>query len=95
MDVSLKGALTSIPEKWYGKTGEHFLLEIHLGDSAVQIRMQVSVAHVEEDRIGFKRELIDPDGIMHLRRLMELNIGDADLLDRELSELGACWKRDL
>jgi hypothetical protein len=32
---------------------------------------------------------IDLDSITHLRRLLELNLGDPDLIERELSDLSA------
>ncbi|VAX04921.1 hypothetical protein MNBD_GAMMA20-584, partial [hydrothermal vent metagenome] len=43
--------------------------------------------HSENDHIGFRCEHIDLESISHLRRLVELNLGDAKLLDRELSAL--------
>ena len=43
--------------------------------------------HIEDDHTGYRCEHIDLDSISHLRRLVELNLGDPDILDRELSEL--------
>ncbi|HEX22470.1 MAG TPA: PilZ domain-containing protein [Chromatiales bacterium] len=89
IDLSLKGALIAAPRDWSGQPGEHFLLELALDSSEeVVIRMEVSVSHLENDHIGFRCEHIDLDSISHLRRLVELNLGDAELLDRELSALG-------
>jgi len=88
-DISLKGVLTTIPKNWDGVKGEYFLLELLLNDSEIQIRMEVSVAHVEPNQVGFKCEHIDLDSITHLRRLMELNIANKEILGRELSELGS------
>ncbi len=88
IDLSLKGALIAAPQDWSGQPGEHFLLEMALdSDEKMVIRMEVSVAHVENDHIGFRCEHIDLDSISHLRRLVELNLGNAELLDRELSAL--------
>ena len=88
IDLSLKGALIAAPQDWNGQPGEHFLLEMALdSDEKMVIRMEVSVAHVENDHIGFRCEHIDLDSISHLRRLVELNLGNAELLDRELSAL--------
>ncbi len=89
IDISLKGVLTTIPDKWDGFQGEYFLLELLLNDSDIQIRMEVSVAHVELNQVGFKCEHIDLDSITHLRRLLELNIANKEILGRELSELGS------
>jgi len=88
IDLSLKGALITAPQDWSGQPGEHFLLELALGgDEEMLIRMEVSVSHSENDHIGLRCEHIDLDSISHLRRLVELNLGDAELLDRELSAL--------
>jgi hypothetical protein len=87
LDVSMKGALIGRPDKWSGNLGDHFLLELPLDDNESNIRMEVSVAHMEQSRVGFRCEHIDLDSISHLRRLVELNLGDETILRRELSEL--------
>lgn len=88
IDVSLKGMLISRPKNWDGKVGDHYLAELIMEDRETVIRMEVSVTHISRNNAGFHCELIDLDSISHLRRLVELNIGDTDLLNRELSELG-------
>jgi hypothetical protein len=50
--------------------------------------MDVEVAHQENDEMGLNCKDIDVDSITHLRRLVELNLGDPKLLERELSALG-------
>ena len=88
IDVSLKGILVSRPDSWAGVIDDLFLVELELNGSEASIRMDVSVAHVEDQHIGFRCEHIDLDSITHLRRLVELNVGDIDILNRELSALG-------
>ena len=46
------------------------------------------MTHAEAGRIGFRIEHIDMDSVAHLRRLVELNLGDPDLLKRDLAALG-------
>lgn len=87
IDVSLKGILTALPANWHTKIGDHYLVEMLTDNQEATIRMEVSVAHVEEDHVGFRCEHIDLDSVTHLRRLLELNLGDAEILYRELSEL--------
>ncbi|HEC18544.1 MAG TPA: PilZ domain-containing protein [Gammaproteobacteria bacterium] len=87
VDVSLKGILTTVPANPAIKTGEHYLAEMLTENDEATIRMEVSVAHIEEQRVGFRCEHIDLDSISHLRRLVELNLGDDEILHRELSEL--------
>lgn len=88
VDISLKGMLITIPNNWNGEVGDHYLAELIMGDQETVIRMEVSVTHISKKTAGFHCELIDLDSISHLRRLVELNIGDTDILNRELSELG-------
>lgn len=88
VDISLKGMLITIPNNWDGKVGDNYLAELMMGDRETVIRMEVSVTHISKDNAGFHCELIDLDSISHLRRLVELNIGDTEFLNRELSELG-------
>ncbi len=88
IDISLKGALVGQPQDWRGVHGDRFILEIELGDNAdVVISMDVQAVHIEKGQIGCECLDIDVDSISHLRRLLELNLGNADLLERELSAL--------
>jgi hypothetical protein len=87
LDLSLKGALVQRPAGWQHATGTEALLQVVLNDSELQLDMQVTVAHLHDDTLGLRCELIDIESASHLRRLLELNLGDADLLSRELSEL--------
>jgi hypothetical protein len=51
------------------------------------IVMAVSVAHQGAGRIGLDCTHIDIESAQHLRRLVELNLGDDALLHRELAAL--------
>jgi hypothetical protein len=86
IDVSLKGALLEQPAGWTGSIGDRYTLTLPLADD-VAILMEVAVAHIEDGRVGFHCEHIDVDSITHLRRLVELNLGDPALLERELAHL--------
>lgn len=88
LDISLKGALLERPPNWDGASGDTLTLEIPLGMGTARIHMEVVVAHVEPERLGLRCVHIDIDSIAHLRRLVELNLGDPELLNRELSSLG-------
>ena len=87
LDISLNGALLERPQDWNGGTRAGLVLEILLTEAAC-IRMEVTVAHVEAHYLGLRCTHIDLDSIAHLRRLVELNLGDPDLLNREFSALG-------
>ena len=87
LDISLKGALVSLPERADLRTGAACLLHVQLDETGDAISMQATVAHGDTRQAGLVCNTIDIDSITHLRRLVELNLGDADLLQRELSAL--------
>lgn len=87
IDISLKGALLERSDKWEANFGDRFLLELSLGDAEHTISMEGEIAHVEGNHVGLKCLHIGLDSITHLRRLIELNLGDESVLDRELSSL--------
>ncbi len=86
-DLSLKGALIQRPAEFQGLVGEHAQLQFQLDQSELVLEMDVSIAHLHPTTIGLRCERIDIESASHLRRLLELNLGDADLLSRELNEL--------
>jgi len=89
IDISLKGALIKKPDSWTAKVGDTGQLRIVLSDNTSSISMDIKVAHIEDEHVGFHCEHIDIDSITHLRRLVELNLGDPELLEREFSSLEA------
>jgi len=86
IDISLKGCLLEFEQPWKGLEGGLCLLVLNLS-SEVAIRMQLSHTHSAGTQVGFKCEHIDIDSITNLRRLVELNLGDSALLERELGAL--------
>ena len=88
LDISLKGVLITRPHNWNQKRGDEFVLDVYAPGHAFEIRMIAEVAHVEEQEVGFRCLRIDVDSMAHLRRLIELNVGDQQLLNRELALLG-------
>ncbi len=86
LDISLKGALVKVSPQWSGRLGDVLRIDLRLADDA-EIAMRAVVAHVEGLQVGLRCEDIDLDSITHLRRLVELNAGDASLLERELAAL--------
>jgi PilZ domain len=88
VDVSLQGLLINEPQNWSAEIGQHFIVKLEIKDSNINIQMDAVVAHQEEGKVGFQCKHIDLDSITHLRRLVELNIGDSEILHRELYALG-------
>jgi hypothetical protein len=87
VDVSLRGALVEVPVSFRTLTGERCTLTIHLDAGDVTIRMEGEIVHREGSLVGVRCVEIDLDSISHLRRLVELNLGNDELLHRELSAL--------
>ncbi len=86
-DLSLNGALVRKPADWHPVSGENVSVQISLQNHAVNIDMQATVSHIENDMVGLKKGNIDMESISHLRRLVELNLGDSDMLHRDLEHL--------
>jgi len=89
VDVSLKGALVEVPPELVTEKGTACSVSIHLDAGSATIRMEGEVAHREGRLVGVRCDEIDLESIAHLRRLVELNLGDDDLLHRELGALVA------
>jgi hypothetical protein len=86
LDISLKGALVKQPEGWNASEDGKYNLDITLSENIV-IHMEASISHTVNQQIGFRCDHIDLDSISHLRRIVELNTGSEELLNRELSAL--------
>lgn len=87
VDISLKGVLIDRPAGWDSKVGTGYRMELRLA-SGVIISMGANAAHIMPHRIGFQWQKIDLDSFAQLKRLVELNIGDPEMMNRELSALG-------
>jgi hypothetical protein len=89
LDVSLKGARVQVPHASDAAVGQPCALVIRLDAGEAAIRMDGVVAHRCGTDLGFRCDAIDLESIVHLRRLVELNLGDEALLYRELTALVA------
>lgn len=87
VDVSLKGLLVVAPAGFALPAGATLEADLMLNEE-VAINTHCTLVHNTGGRIGLHIERIDMESIMHLRRLLELNLGDPELLERELSGLG-------
>lgn len=87
VDISLRGALAQPKEAREFPLGGTGVLEVFLDGGGMSIRMDVSLAHYEGGHLGMVCREIDLDSMIHLRRLVELNLGDESILHRELGAL--------
>ncbi len=88
LDISLQGVLVTCPESFDGQPDEAYTVIIWLSDDTTTITMDVTLRHQEDGHIGFECRFLDLDSVTHLRRLVELNLGDEAELHRELARLG-------
>lgn len=89
LDISLKGAKLSCPLDWQAELQQHFEIELLLSEVSddMVIKMQAELVHQCDTLLGFKCLHLDLDSATHLHRLVELNLGNSKLLDREYNEL--------
>lgn len=82
-DLSLKGALVIAREPL--PVGTECQLIVPLTDYDERISMSMQVVQVQELQVGLVCRSIDLDSVTHLRRLLELQLGDPALLERDLA----------
>lgn len=86
LDISLKGLLLTKMGPYQLQPTLPLLVKIILSDQT-SIAMSAQVVHQTLEQLHIACVTIDIDSISHLRRLIELNIGDSSAAERELSEL--------
>ncbi len=87
LDIALKGALVQTSTRQALQLQQPCRLVLPLTSDGEVIEMTGRLVHLEGRNVGLKCEHIDLPSLTRLRRLLELNTGDADLMDRELSML--------
>ncbi|SON50517.1 PilZ domain-containing protein [Vibrio tapetis] len=92
-DLSLHGLLLSSPDD-RDKLDQNLPMDVHftLPESDVVLSLEAEIVELNDNYIRISIQHIDIDSISHLKRLIELNVGDETLLHREieqLSDLGA------
>ena len=86
-DISLNGALVTAVQTEQPLKGKFGTLSFFLSDDESEVTMHIAVVHEQDDETGLQCNAIDIDSATHLRRLVELNLGDSQQLDKELSQL--------
>jgi hypothetical protein len=87
VDIALKGALVQTVAIEGVALHDKCRLELPLDKFGDVVTMAGVVVHLEGQHIGIECQDIDLTSLTHLRRLVELNTGDAELMNRELSHL--------
>ncbi|WP_286240236.1 PilZ domain-containing protein [Neptuniibacter halophilus] len=87
VDISFNGILVRSEHPLPLSDGDEVEAAIHLLGDDVVIRTPATLTHQRENDYGFLIENLDLDSLTLLRRLVELNLGDETLLERELDNL--------
>ena len=83
MDLALQGALFKTEQPLPLKIGQRCRISIVLPTSDLQLEFSGELIHQRGSFFGFIFVSEDVATMGHLRRLLELNIGDGDEVDRE------------
>lgn len=86
-DISLHGALVTAPEPWLATIDTPLELRIPLDGEDETIIMHTQQRYHKKQDVGLECQKIDINSASLLKRLVELNLGDEVLLQRQLSEL--------
>lgn len=89
LDIALKGALVEVQSNAATElvVQEKCRLSLSLDDSGEPIVMDGAIVHLHGRHVGIECLDIDVGSLTQLRRLVELNTGDGDAMNRELSNL--------
>lgn len=88
-DISLNGALITHPKSVTSLKGKLGVLTFNLNNDESKVTQHVAIVHEDTEEIGLQCNAIDLESISLLRRLIELNLGDSEQLNRELSQLSS------
>ena len=87
LDLSLKGALIHPKSEIPMGLGNTCDLKIGLAAKDLTLEFKVELVHLNADKFGLKFLSQDLDTMIHLRRLLELNVCDHDRITEELAFL--------
>lgn len=87
VDISFNGILVKSEQTLALSKGDEVQATIHLLGNDITIKTPATLAHKRELEYGFLIENLDLDSLTQLRRLIELNLGDEALLEREMDHL--------
>ena len=84
-NISLRGALVLADRTLPLEEGSRCKLAIHLLDSEIILRFETDIIHRRDNRCGFKFISEDLETAIHLKRLLELNIGSSTAMEKEVA----------
>lgn len=88
LDISLNGMLVEPPTNIKINPNNPCAVALFLADDVI-INARARIKHTDVDRWGLQYLSIDIESLKQLRRLLERNFHDHDLIDRELNQLSS------
>ena len=76
LDIALKGALLNFPGPLPFRKGDPAELVVELPSSSITMGFSVKFARIEGDNAALYITSADVESVIHLRRLIELNLGE-------------------
>lgn len=86
VDLALRGALLRSSRDLPLTPDETARLIIFLPEAALHLTFSARLVHRREDLYGFLFTEADDQTMGHLRRLLELNLGDGEEVEREFAQ---------
>lgn len=87
IDLSLHGLLVELNHDCDAELNTELNVRFTLNESDINIIAECELINKTNNTLRLCIHHIDIDSISHLKRLIELNVGNSDLLLRQLSEL--------
>ena len=84
LDISLKGALVELTGGEVIEKNTKCNIQIKLNGNELVLDFEATAVFVKDEHTGFEFDHIELDSLTHLRRLVELNVGDSDKVKGEL-----------
>lgn len=92
-DISLNGAFVRFEGPPPLGKEESCILQINLNAGELILAIESKIVFLSEDHIGLQFQEIELECLTHLRRLLELNMGDSDKVREELFFLATHHKQ--
>lgn len=87
LDVSLKGMLVEPPRNLKINPNNPCAIALFLSEEVI-INARVRIKHADNDYWGLEYINIDTESLNHLQQLLEAKLKDADLINRNVDQLG-------
>lgn len=86
-DVSFKGLMVDLEQSKELKLGMKGRATVQLSSGQISFHLDILIKHIEDHSLGLHVEQMPIEAAEHLRALIQHNLGDEEMLQRELQAL--------